>query len=194
MPPGTQAADKTYDGTTVASLSGATLSGILGSDNVVLGNDSSGAFSDKNVGTGKGVTTAMTLNGTDMGNYALAQPAGITASIGQKAITVAASGTDKIYDGAVTDQVLLSSAGVLAGDAVTFADGSSTFADKNVGSGKTVAVSSISLSGADAGNYSYNTSTTTSASITPKAAVVTATGVNKVYDGTTADAGATLAV
>ena len=88
----------------------------------------------------------------------------------------------------------MSSTGVVAGDAVTVADTLSTFADKNAGAGKTVTVSGITLGGADAGNYSYNTSTTTLASITPKAAIVTATGVNKVYDGTTADAGATLAV
>lgn len=191
---GTQATSKIYDGTTTALLSGATLSGVLGTDSVILGNDSTGAFSDKNVGTGKGVTTAMTVSGTDMGNYTLAQPTGLTASIGQRTIAVAASGTDKIYDGYVTDQVTLSSTGVVAGDAVTLADTLSTFADKSVGSGKTVTVSGITLNGADAANYSSNTSTTTLASITPKAAIVTAAGVNKVYDGTTADAGATLAV
>jgi hypothetical protein len=191
---GTQAANKTYDGTTTASLSGATLSGVFGTDNVILGNDSTGAFSDRNVGTGKSVTTAMTVSGTDMGNYILAQPTGLAASIAQRTIAVAASGTDKIYDGNVADQVTLSSTGVVAGDAVTLADTLSTFGDKNVGSGKTVTVSGITLGGADAANYSSNTSTTTLASITPKAAIVTATGVNKVYDGTTADAGATLAV
>ena len=151
---GTQASNRTYDGTTTASLSGATLSGVLGTDNVILGNDSIGAFWDKNVGTGKGVTTTMTVNGTDIGNYTLAQPTGLTASIAQRTIAIAASGNDKIYDGNVTDPVTLSSTGVLTGDAVTFADTSSTFADKNVGSSKTVTVSGITLSGTDAANYS----------------------------------------
>ena len=36
-----------------------------------------------------------------------------------------------------------------------------------------------------AGNYSFNSSTTTTADITARALMVTATGVNRVYDGTT---------
>ena len=55
---------KTYDGTKAAQLTGATLNGVLGSDIVSLGNDTSGTFSDKNVGTGKSVTTAMTISDT----------------------------------------------------------------------------------------------------------------------------------
>ena len=43
-----------------------------------------------------------------------------------------------------------------------------------------------SITGADAGNYTLSTpTTTTTADITPRALTVTATGVNKVYDGTT---------
>ena len=41
------------------------------------------------------------------------------------------------------------------------------------------------ISGADAGNYTFNTTATTTADITAAALTVTATGVNKVYDGTT---------
>ena len=43
---------------------------------------------------------------------------------------------------------------------------SATFADKNVGTGKTVSVSGISISGTDAGNYTFNTTATTTADIT----------------------------
>jgi hypothetical protein len=42
----------------------------------------SGAFADKNVGTGKAVTvTGFTLTGTDAGNYSVLQPTGLTANI-----------------------------------------------------------------------------------------------------------------
>src|SRR5262249_58353529 len=61
-----------------------------------------------------------------------------------------------------------------------------TFADKDVGTGKGVSVSGISISGTDAGNYTFNTTATTTADITARALTVSAHGVNKVYDGTTA--------
>src|SRR5207248_3174232 len=55
----------------------------------------------------------------------------------------------------------------------------------NVGTGKLVTVSGIAISGgADAGNYSLaNTTTTALANITKRYLTVSATGVNKVYDG-----------
>jgi hypothetical protein len=166
----------------------------LGSDNVALGNDTTGTFSDKNVGAGKSVTAAMTLSGADASNYTFTQPAGLTASISQRIITVGASGSSKVYDGSAVDQVTLSSSGVVPGDAITFSDTSSAFADKNAGNGKTVTVNGITATGADSGNYAYNTSTATVANITPKEATVTASGADKVYDGNTSDAGATLSV
>jgi trimeric autotransporter adhesin len=180
---GTTAADKVYDATTVASLSGATLSGLLGSDGVTLGNSTSGTFSNKNVGTGKSVTTAMTISGTDSANYSLTQPAGLTANIFQRSITVTAAGQSKVYDANINDSVTLSSSGVAAGDAIAFHDTSATFTDANVGTGKTVSVSGITASGTDAANYLLSNSTaTTAASITPKVLNLTGT---RVYDGAT---------
>ena len=65
---------------------------------------------------------------------------------------------------------------------------SGSFANKNVGTGKTVNVSGITLSGSDAGNYIVtNTTATTTADITPATLSVTGTvAQNKVYDATTA--------
>ena len=57
------------------------------------------------------------------------------------------------------------------------------FADKNVGTGKTVSVTGITISGTDASNYSFNTTASTTADITAAALTVSATGVNKVYNG-----------
>ena len=68
---------------------------------------------------------------------------------------------------------------------VGYVGGTATFDDKNVGNGKTVTVTGLSLSGADAGNYTVNTTATTTADITPRALMVSAAGQNKVYDGTT---------
>ncbi len=189
---GALASDKIYDGTTIAALTGATLSGVIGTDDVTLGNSATGIFSDKNVGTGKAVTTAMTVGGGDAGNYTLAQPTGLHANITQRSVTVVAIGIDKVYDGDRDDQVTLATTGLIAGDAVLTADASAMFVDKNVGNAKSVSVTGITLSGADAGNYSYNTTTTTAANITPKAVTVAASAQDKVYDGNTNAPGTTL--
>ena len=184
---GTVAANKVYDATRAATLSGSTLNGVLGSDTVTLGNDTAGTFATKNVGTGIAVSTNMTISGSDAGNYIIQQPTGITANITPLAINVTATGTDRQYDGTVNDNVTL--AGTLAGDNVTLSDSSATFGDANVGNGKTVTVSGISLGGASAGNYTLNnTSTTTTANITPRVLDLSGT---RVYDANT-DANASL--
>ncbi|MFG1375217.1 YDG domain-containing protein, partial [Xanthobacter oligotrophicus] len=77
----------------------------------------------------------------------------------------------KVYDG--TTSATISDAalsGVIAGDTVTIANGyTATFTDPNAGTGKSVVVSELSLSGASAGNYSIATETVqTGAAITPR--------------------------
>jgi O-glycosyl hydrolase len=82
---GVTAADKVYDGTTAATLTGtAVLSGqVVSNDDVSLVTSNATAFfADANVGTNKPVTvTGYALTGADAGNYTLAQPAGLTANI-----------------------------------------------------------------------------------------------------------------
>ena len=60
-----------------------------------------------------------------------------------------------------------------------------SFADKNAGTAKSISVTGISISGADAGNYTFNTTATATADITPRPLTIAATGVNRVYNGTT---------
>ena len=77
--------------------------------------------------------------------------------------------------------------GKVSGDAVTLSTNGATgtFADKTVGTGKTVTVSGCTISGADSGNYTL-TQPTTTANITAKGLTVTGiTASNKVYDGGT---------
>jgi hypothetical protein len=175
-------ANKVYDGTTTASV---TLS-----DNRVsgdkLGETYSAAFANKNVGTGKAVNVSgITLTGDDAANYTANATASTTANVTTRSLTVAAAGTNKVYDGTTTATVGLSDNRV-SGDAITDAYSAASFGDKKVGNGKTVSVSGISISGTDAGNYSLSATTaSTTANITARALSVTATGVNKVYDGTT---------
>ncbi|MGA3285767.1 MAG: YDG domain-containing protein [Verrucomicrobiota bacterium] len=81
---GVTAANKVYDGTTAATLSGtAALNGQVNNDDVSLVTSNvTASFADANVGTDKAVTVAgYAITGADAGNYTLAQPAGLTADI-----------------------------------------------------------------------------------------------------------------
>ena len=77
---GAVANNKTYDGTTVASLSGI-LNGVLLNDvnNVVL--NATGNFSQSMVANNLTVISSSTLTGSASGNYSLIQPIGLTANI-----------------------------------------------------------------------------------------------------------------
>ena len=78
--------------------------------------------------------------------------------------------------------------GAITGDSVQLRSTSlsGSIADKNVGTAKTINVTGINVTGTDAGNYTFNTTATTAADITARALTVSATGQNRVYDGTTA--------
>ena len=77
---GATADDKPYDGGTDATISGASLVGVVGLDDVEL-DALVGTFAQANVGTDIAVTAALTLKGADVGNYYLTQPTGLMADI-----------------------------------------------------------------------------------------------------------------
>ncbi|HEY0957333.1 MAG TPA: YDG domain-containing protein, partial [Roseateles sp.] len=193
---GITAASKVYDALTGAVLNsgGAVFNGRLGSDVLTVAS-ATGNFNNKNIGNGKAVAiTGLTLGGADAGNYTLASTtASTSANITPASISAIVFGTqDKVYDGGTT--ATLGSAqftGIQGSDQLSVASYTASFLDKQVGSGKTVNVSSLTLGGTDAGNYLLASSTaTSSASITPKAitAVTGITAQDKVYDGSTAAA------
>jgi filamentous hemagglutinin family protein len=119
----TTAANKTYDGTTVATLSGS-LSGVVVGDTVALGQ--SGTFSDKNAATGKTVSYTSSLSGSDAGNYMLASSSGTaTADITPALLTVAANSANKFYDGvAYADNNGVTISGLVNGESVADLSGS----------------------------------------------------------------------
>ncbi len=190
---GVIANNKVYDGTTNATLNtgSAALSGVYGSDDVYLNTaEAIGTFTDANVGTSKLVTTSgFSLSGSDSGNYSLSQPT-TTADISGIGLTVTGiTANNRIYNSTTTATLNTGGAtlsGVSGGDIVTLvATGATgTFADKNIGSGKTVLISGLTLSGPDAGKYSLIQPTAT-ANITPVDLNVSGiTANNKVYNGT----------
>src|ERR1043166_7708680 len=190
---GLTANDKVYDQTTNATLSGtASLSGVISGDAVTLGGAASASFADKTVGTNKPVTvTGYSISGADSGNYSLSQPAGLTASITPAGLTVTCiTPNNRVYNHTTTASLNLAGAalnGVINGDTVNLNTNSATgaFANKNVGTNKTVSVNGLTVSGADASNYSLAQPTTTASISTANLTVIGITADNKAYDGTT---------
>jgi hypothetical protein len=72
----------------------------------------------------------------------------------------------------------------IAGDVLTLSS-SDAFLDSSAGTAKYIGVSNITIGGANAADYTVNSSSSTYANITPANLSVSATGANKVYDGTT---------
>src|SRR5204862_1843869 len=113
-----------------------------------------------------------------------ATTANTTAAMAARPLAVSATGVNRAYDGMTSATVTLSDNRV-TGDSLSTSYGSASFADKNVGAAKAVSVSAIAISGTDAANYTANTTASATANITARSMTVSATGVNRVYDGTT---------
>ncbi|MDY0745958.1 YDG domain-containing protein [Paucibacter sp. R3-3] len=192
---GLTAVGKTYDATTVATLGGTASVFALPGDSVSVQAGYVGNFSDKNVGTGKTVTVSgLVLTGADAGNYTVSGPSGssggLTADITPASLLVSGLvAQNKVYDATLGATLGgTASLGSFAGDLVSVSGtGSAQFTDKNVGTGKTVTVSGLSLTGADAGNYTLVQPTGLKANITPATLQIGGlTAGSKVYDATTA--------
>jgi hypothetical protein len=186
-------ADKAYDGTTAAVInaSAALLNGVFAGDAVtVKATGATGTFAQKDVGSGIAVSVSgLALDGAQAGDYTLTPPT-LTANITPAKLTVIGiTASDKVYDSttkATVDTTSAALTGVIAGDSLTLnaAGATGTFASKDAGSGVTVTVTGLTLSGAQANDYTFGQATTT-ANITPAALTVTGLTADKVYDGTT---------
>src|SRR5262249_19609224 len=110
-----------------------------------------------------------------------------TFAVNPATVTGSITANSKVYDGTTSASIATRAlSGALIGDDVSLSGGTATFASKTVGTGKTVTATGLSLSGLDAGNYQLaSTSATALADITARSLTVSATGVNKAYDGST---------
>ena len=188
---GITAQDKIYDGSANAgfNVSEAHIEGVVGDDSLIVAS-ATGEFEDKNAGNDKPVSISkIILGGKDAGNYTVSQPAGVTATISPKALTITGVGAaDKIYDGTTaataTGSAVLS--GVVGEDIVTVKAGTAAFTDKDAGM-QTVTFTDYGIEGKDAGNYTVSQPANVTATISRKPVTITGTTAqNKVYDGTTA--------
>jgi hypothetical protein len=194
---GVTAANKTYDGTTIATpvTTSAVFNGMVSGDQLTVAT-STGAFADKNTGQAKVVSImGMTLGGTDAGNYILASATGSTTTNITPAAITGVTGIEvasKTYDATTEATINTSTAvfgGRVSGDQLTVATSNGSFVDKNVGQDKTVNINGLTLSGADVGNYTLaNTSSSATASITPAtiSSISGISGVDRIANGKTA--------
>ncbi|WP_423187402.1 YDG domain-containing protein [Alishewanella sp. d11] len=173
---GSVVSNKTYDGTTTASVTAGAVSGMLEGDTVAV--TATGAFDNANAGTGKSVTVTYTL---DNPNYTLADET-LLADILAKALSISGSVvSNKTYDGTTTASVTAGAvSGMLEGDTVAVT-ATGAFGNANAGTGKSVTVT-YSL---DNPNYTLADETLL-ADILAKALSISGSVVsNKTYDGTT---------
>ncbi len=140
-------------------------------------------------------TTSSLTAGTHSSITAIYSPAGnfvgssrsMSQTVSPMALTITATGVNKVYDG-TTDATVILSDNRVAGDTFTDTYASALFVNQNVGTAKTVNVSAISISGPSASNYTFNSTATTTANITQAPLTLTAVTNTKAYDGTTSAA------
>jgi filamentous hemagglutinin family protein len=155
------AADKVYDGTRTATVSGSLVGAIAGDDVRLSG--ATGLFDTRDAGVGKTVAVTGALGGIDAGNYRVSIPSTVSAAITQRPLDIVLVGdVRKEYD--ATTQASLDGAafrldGTVAGDALSVrgpAQGS--FATADVGQAKLVSASgAFEIDGARAANYRIGT-------------------------------------
>ena len=187
-------ARRSYDGTDGFDLNSLEVSllGLLGGDRVT----GTWHTADKRVGSQKPLalradgTGVADENGAPVYGYRLDSES-LVARIDARLLTVASfSAQDKTYDGNTTASLGgLQLSGVIAGDAVS-PNAGGQFSNKQAGQNKQVALTTLTLSGADAGNYQAQLpGFSGTASIRTKAVTISnaADGPlgSKVYDGNT---------
>ena len=193
------ASNKTYDGDTDADVT-LVYSGLVGSE--TLTETTIASFNNKNVGTNKTVTVGSVTvndgtNGEKADNYTLSASYPTPHDITAKSLTVTVgTASNKTYDGNTTATTTVTLSNFVGTETVT-ATVTSAFSDKNVGSGKTVTISAITLAdgtnGGLAANYTTPTGqTTTTAVIHQQNTSATASASNKTYDKSNATATTTV--
>ena len=163
---GLTGANKVYDGTTTATLTGTpALSGVVFSDDVSVSGTPVSNFVNKEVGNLKTITTTgYTLAGIKAANYSVSQPTGIAANITPKALSVTAPTiASKVYNGsAVSGAVSVGTITGFVGTETVTASATGLYADANAAIGKTATVTYVLANGTNGGlatNYSLATGT-----------------------------------
>ncbi|SEK31501.1 filamentous hemagglutinin family N-terminal domain-containing protein [Roseateles sp. YR242] len=178
------AMNKIYDATRDAKVT-------VGADDRVYGDDlrfvTTASFDTKNAGINKRVSVdQLVVEGSDAGNYVVDRSnLTTTADIAKRQLTLGElKAFDKVYDGNRDALVSVGRNDQLVGDDVRVS-ATGSFDTKNVGNGKVVSITGVSLSGADADNYvTSHIGLVTDASISQRRLTLSdLKALNKIYDG-----------
>ncbi|MGU3496732.1 beta strand repeat-containing protein, partial [Xanthobacteraceae bacterium A53D] len=178
---------KTYDGNAFTG-NGVTYAGFVNGDTpsslngtLVYGGTAQDA---KNAGT-----YVITPTGQYSGQqgYDIAYVSG-ALTVNKAVLNAGLTGVTKTYDGTIAAALASANftlSGVVGGDAVSIVATSGTYDTANAGTGKTVQVSGLTLTGAAAGNYELaSTSLSQNVGVITRAALtITADNASKTYDG-----------
>jgi|GEM_PF-1104471 len=175
---------KTYDGTNVATLgAGNYIAAGIDGDVIQLNNPSAGTYDTKGVGTSKqvvagGLSIASSVDASSRPvfgyNPVVAPASGLVGVISAATITgITGITAAKVYDGGTSATAVTSGAtftGAVPGDTLGVTATGASFSDKNVGTGKVVTATGLTLNGPDAANYTLaNGSSTGTGTITQRA-------------------------
>ncbi|MGV0985189.1 MAG: YDG domain-containing protein [Limnohabitans sp.] len=189
--PNASGVSKVYDSTTAMTNVQVGLTGEVTGDNLSI--SGSGAFSQKNVGTGLNYTIAnIALSGADAGNYHLSggssSLSGADGVITAAPLVLTTSNVIKIYDGNTSASgfaVATQNTQLFGSDSLS--GGAFAFTHKNAGTGnKVVEVSAVTVNDGNNGqNYTVTYANNTSSTIHKAALTLTANSdTSKVYNGT----------
>lgn len=111
----------------------------------------------------------------------------ITVTINPKTLTATPTAVDRAYNGTCDVTVNLALNDAVAGDAVSLSQSSvtGTVGTAAVGTGKAVTLPTLTLTGADADNYTLTQPTGVTVNIYKAEITASATAADKVYDGNT---------
>jgi uncharacterized repeat protein (TIGR02543 family) len=149
---GASAVNKPYDGTTVATISGGTLSGVESGDVVTL--SQTGTFSTSSVGNSITVNSMSTIGGASSANYSLTQPSGLSADISIVNLTITANDVSKNTGVALTD-----------------GPGSAAFTPSGLVNSETIGSVTLTYGSAGATTGDGNTAGVYASQVTPSAAI-----------------------
>jgi len=168
--------DKDYDGTDAATVSGCTLTGVVGSE--IIDCTGTGTFASADAGTAINVTLAtLGLTGTTADNYTIATPwPSASADIDAVELTVAPDDQNVTYGDTAPDATFYTAAitGFVNSEDETTADGytaptcGSTYTD-----GDAIGTTAITCTGGAATNYTFDLTATGTLTIDPATLTVT---------------------
>ena len=175
---------KIYDGSQTALGTASVVGGTLFGGDTLSGGTF--AFTDKNVGIGKTVTTTgVTVgNGVNNNNYLITYVANTASSISKAALSLSTSAVSKTYDAGLSalGTAVVRSGTLFGGD--TLSGGTFAFTDKNAGTGKTVITSGVTVGdGVNNNNYLVTYGVNTASTISKAALSLSNNAVTKTYDG-----------